>query len=93
MGTNSEERQKNDADQVADNDAEAVGNPTGTKGFPRLHELAVEENISGADTMTRAELAQELTDKLSPEELSDGLDDRMSPEELVASVKANGPKP
>ena len=92
MGANKEGPEKHDADE-ASKDRDATGNPTATKGFPRLHELAEEENIAGADTMTRAEVAQELTDALSPEELKEGLDDRMTPEELLASVKEKGPKP
>lgn len=92
MGTKND-GQMDGTDNAPPTEADAIGNPTANKGRERLLELAEEEGLRGRDGMTRAELAKKLNDTMTPEDLEEGLSDDMSPQELVASVKANGPKP
>lgn len=73
-------------------EAGEVGNPTNTEGRERLLELADEEGLPGRDGMNRAELADELTDAMSPENLAKGLSDTRTPDELVEAVRTEGPQ-
>ena len=68
--------------------ADSLGDPTGGKGWGPLHVLAVEQDVVGADTMTRAELADQLNATMTVEEVVEGLRSTKTPDELLAAATA-----